>query len=370
MKTYLPIIIGLLLAACQSQDQDKKKTQADCFYVGTYTEGQSEGIYRYQLNADGSMHPLGLAAPSRNPSFLALTSDDNFLVAVNEINQEGTGTIESYRIREDTLMLISTRNSGGAHPCHITVDRQGFVLTANYSSGNVGLLRINRRGKLSNLLDEHQHDGSGSTSRQEGPHAHMARFLEEHHIIATDLGTNELWFYQLDTTHGKLLPAEPQTLSMEEGAGPRHMTFHPNGRWIYVINELNSTITLVHKKAKENYQKGPSVSTLPQDFQGTNFCADIHISSDGSYLYASNRGHNSIAVFHVNPNDGSLQMIRHHKTRGNWPRNFSLSPDEKYLLVANQKSNNIVAFQRDPASGVLDYYGQIEAPSPVCILFE
>jgi 6-phosphogluconolactonase len=370
VKTYLPFIVGLFLAACQPQDGDRKENQSHYFYVGTYTEGQSEGIYRYQLKPDGSMHRMGLAAPSRNPSFLALTPDGNFLLAVNETNQEGTGTIESYKTRGDTLIRISTRNSGGAHPCHLAVDPQGWVVTANYTSGNVGLLRLNSQGKLSNLQDLHQHEGSGSTPRQEGPHAHMARFVPDNQVIATDLGTNELWFYRLDTTRGNLIPEEPRTLSMAKGAGPRHMTFHPNGQWIYVINELNSTITPVHKKANGNYQKEPSVSTLPKDFQGTNFCADIHISSDGNYLYASNRGHNSIAVFHVNPDDGSLHMIGHHKTRGDWPRNFSLSPDEKYLLVANQRSNNIVAFQRNSASGVLKYLGQIEAPIPVCILFE
>lgn len=369
MNTYLYLLMGLLLAACQPQEQNKNETKADIFYVGTYTKGQSEGIYRYQLNADGSIHDMGLDASSRNPSFLALTPDASFLLAVNEINQEGTGTIESYRIREDTLMLISTRNSGGAHPCHVAVDRQGFVLTANYTSGNVGLLRLNRQGELSNLLDLHQHEGRGSTPRQKGPHAHMARFTDPTHIIATDLGTNELWLYQLDTTRGKLNPTEPQTLRMADSAGPRHMTFHPNGRWIYVINELNSTVTQVFRENNGKYRTGPSCSTLPPDFQETNLCADIHISSDGKYLYASNRGHNSIAVFKVNPEDGSLKMITHHKTRGDWPRNFSLSPDEKYVLVANQRSNNIVAFQRDSATGVLDYKGQIEAPSPVCIVF-
>ncbi|HKL37352.1 MAG TPA: lactonase family protein, partial [Bacteroidales bacterium] len=277
----------------------------------------------------------------------------------------------SYRIQGDTLLPLSTRSSGGAHPCHIAVDRQGFVLTANYSSGNVGLLRLEEEGKLSDLLDVHQHHGRGATKRQKGPHAHMARFMHKgESILAADLGTNELWFYRLDTSKSKLIPGQPQTLEMAEGAGPRHMTFHPNGRWIYVINELNSTVTQVHKKAKADYLKGPSFSTLPPDFQGENYCADIHISSDGKFLYASNRGHNSIAIFKVNPQDGSLRMTNHHNIRGDWPRNFSLSPDEKYLLVANQKSDNIVAFRRDSSSGGLDYTGQIEAPSPVCILFE
>jgi len=371
MRTLLSLIIGIFLLGCQPQDQDQKAENPQFFYVGTYTDESSEGIYRYQLNANGTLGRLGLAARSPNPSFLALTPDNRFLLTVNEIDQKGTGTVASYRVREDTLLFLSKSSSGGAHPCHIAVNRDGFVLTSNYSGGNVGLLRLDREGKLSDLLDLDQHQGNGSTRRQQGPHAHMARFADRRQsVIAADLGTNELWFYRLDTSRGQLIPAHPPTLKMARGAGPRHMTFHPNGQWIYVINELNSTVTPVHKTANGDYRKGASVSTLPQDFQGENLCADIHISSDGRYLYASNRGHNSIAVFRVSPEDGSLRIAGHHNIRGNWPRNFALSPDEKYLLVANQKSDNIVAFSRDSTSGQLDYTGQIEAPAPVCILFE
>jgi len=156
---------------------------------------------------------------------------------------------------------------------------------------------------------------------------------------------------------------------MNHGAGPRHLVFHPNGKWIYVLNELDCTVTLIIKSDDDKYTKGVSISTLPADYSEPSKCADIHISSDGKFLYASNRGHNSIAIYDVDGNSGTLKFIEHELTRGDSPRNFSLSPDEKYLLVANQNTNNIVSFKRDLTNGLLEYVSQIKAPKPVCILF-
>jgi len=188
-------------------------------------------------------------------------------------------------------------------------------------------------------------------------------------IISVDLGTNELWFSHLDIQSQKLILSDAQTLKMSEGAGPRHLTFHPNGKWIYVLNELNTTVVLVQKTENGKYIKGSPVSTLPLGYTDANTCADIHISSDGNFVYASNRGHNSIAIYKVNANNGSLTLIDHQSTLGNGTRNFSLSPNDNYLLVANQHTNNIVSFKRDKNTGLLTYMDQIEAPTPVCILF-
>jgi 6-phosphogluconolactonase len=360
----------LFLWGCQSNiKKEMSQNMAYPFYVGTYTDGDSEGIYKYLLQKDGKLEQIGLKAKTENPSFLGMSSDGKFLVTVNETNKDGSGTVESYIIEDDSLTFISRSPSGGAHPCFVAINENGFVIAANYSSGSVGLLHLNEMGELSGLLDVQQHTGKGTTDRQQAPHAHSAWFVGKNEIIAADLGTNELWFSRLDALQKKLLPSKPQKLAMKPGAGPRHLCFHPKENWIYVVNELDCTVTLVKKTEDVQYEKGESASTLPSGFSEASFCADIHISPDGKFVYASNRGHNSIAVFDVNNKDGSLELIVHQDVMGEWPRNFALSPDGKYLLVANQYSNNIVSFKRDRNTGLLEYIYEIEVPNPVCILF-
>jgi len=345
------------------------KNQIYSFYVGTYTDGEGQGIYKYLLDKDGKLKPIGLAASSENPSYLAMSDKKRFLITVNETSVEGTGTVESYRIEGDSLAFINRSPSGGGHPCFVAVNESGYILAANYSGGNVGLLRINENGKLTGLLDVQQHAGSGISNRQEGPHAHSTWFEGDDDIISVDLGTNELWFSHLDTKREKLLPSNPPKLGMEPGAGPRHLAIHPNGHWMYVLNELDCTVTFVQKSTEGNYKKGVSISTLPAGYSETNYCADIHISSDGNFVYATNRGHNSIVIYEINNQNGSLKMLGHESTRGDFPRNFALSPDGNFLIVANQYTNNIVSFSRNKTTGMLEYIHQVEAPSPVCILF-
>ena len=371
MKIHVAIISLLILAGCQANiDETVHNNDTYSFFVGTYTDTESQGIYKYLLQKNGVLKPIGLVAMSDNPSFLAMSFDNRFLVAVNEINHKGAGTIESFLISGDSLAFISRSSSGGAHPCFVTVNETGFILTANYTGGNVGLLKLNSKGELSSLLDVQLHTGSGTRQRQQAPHAHSVWFEPgDNGIISVDLGTNELWFSHLDTVQQKLLPSDQQKLKMDPGAGPRHLVFHPNGKWIYVVNELDCTVTLLHKFDNSKYEKSVSVSTLPPGYFEPNTCADIHISSDGKFVYVSNRGHNSIAIFDVNAHDGSLNLVGHQPTRGKGPRNFSLSPDDKFLLVANQHTNNIVSFIRNKTTGQLEYVHQIVAPTPVCILF-
>jgi len=371
MKLFYVAIVLILLAGCQnSHKTTSKENDTFSFYVGTYNTDESKGIYRYQLGSDGSLIRVGLAAVSDNPSFLAMSADKRFLVATNETNIEGTGTIESFFITGDSLEFISKSPSGGAHPCYISVNENGFVLTANYTGGNVGLLKLNNKGILTDLLDVQQHEGKGTTDRQQAPHAHSAWFNPVGKgIIAIDLGTNELWFSHLDTDLQKLIPSDPSKIKMNPGAGPRHLTFHPNGKWIYVVNELDNTVTLLQKNNLGMYKKGESFTTLPTGFTEPSYTADIHISADGKFIYVSNRGHNSIAIFEIDDQNGLLNPIGYESTHGEWPRNFSLSPDENYLLVANQHTQNIVSFKRDKTSGLLKYTAEIDAPTPVCILF-
>ena len=369
MKICIAISALFLLLNCQNnKGKTIEENDSYSFFVGTYTNVESQGIYKYVLQKDGVLKRLGLAAKLTNPSFLTMSTDKKFLLAVSEI--ENTGAVESFLVTGDSLKFISRSSSGGAHPCFVTMNDSGFVLTANYTSGNVGLLKLNKKGELSDLLDVQQHTGKGTTKRQQEPHAHSTWFEPDGStIISVDLGTNELWFSHLDAQSQKLRPSNPYKLKMSEGAGPRHLTFHPNGKWIYIVNELNSTVVLVQKSDNGKYKKGIPITTLPTGYTDTNNCADIHISSDGKFVYASNRGHNSIAIYSVDSGDGSLTLIGHQTTLGKGPRNFSLSPNDNYLLVANQHTNNIVSFKRDKITGLLKYMNQIEAPTPVCILF-
>lgn len=369
IKPFISLFIILLFSSCQTNKNQKDTGNSYTFFLGTYTDLESQGIYKYAIDETGKLEKIGLLAKTENPSFLAKSADNQYLLAVNETNQNGSGSIESYRITTDSLEFINRSSSGGAHPCFIRSNSLGYVVVANYTGGNIGLLKLNSKGQLSALLDLEQHVGSGTTDRQQEPHAHSAWFVDETKVISLDLGSNELWFSEIDTAQQRLLPMKPQKLQMEIGAGPRHLTFHPNGKWFYVLNELNNTITVVKKDVKGNYKLENSISTLPENVQEANTAADIHMSSDGKFLYASNRGDNSIAIFAVNTENGSLNLIAHVETRGIGPRNFSLSPDENFLLVANQYSNNVVSFKRDKKTGLLNFADQIKAFSPVCIFF-
>lgn len=358
-----------MLWSFQKNKDKNMENKTYSFFLGTYTDSTSQGIYKYLLHGDGTLNQIGLAAVSDNPSFLAVSPDRKFLLAVNEINKDGVGTVESFLITDDSLEFISRSSSGGAHPCFVAVNQDGFVATANYTGGNVGLLKLNDNGELSDVLDLQQHTGHGTTERQKAPHAHSVWFEPNSDIvISIDLGTNELLFSHLDATSQKLVPSDDYKINMEPGAGPRHLAFHPNGKWIYVANELNSTITLIKKSDNDKYIKSISVSSLPYGYAEPNTCADIRTSSDGKFVYASNRGHNSIAIFEVH-SDGTLRLIGNESTRGDGPRNFSLSPDEEYLIVANQRKRNIVSFKRDKNTGLLNFVSEIKAPTPVCIVF-
>jgi len=351
MKYILSLIIPLLiLSSCNNSPKESKVGKSNYpFFVGTYTDSTSEGIYKYMLNKKGILTKVSLAAKVENPTFLTLAHDKKFVVAVGETGRNRKhGTVHSYMIIGDSLSLISSSTSGGAGPCYINSDNNSHLLTANYGGGNIGLLAINQVGKLSSIQDIQQHIGRGTTARQTRPHAHSAMFdPKSDMVVSADLGTDEISFSRIDMSRNKLVPIFPHRIKMEPGAGPRHMAFHPNGYLLYVINELNNTVTLLKKNNEEIYTLGSSVSTLPSDFSGESYCADMHISSDGNFLYASNRGHNSIAIFDIDPESGKLTPIGHQDIHGDWPRNFALSPDEKHLVVANKKSGNIVSFKRD-----------------------
>ena len=364
---YLPLLATLACTAPTSTNPAPAAPaqEAPSFFLGTYDDpGVHEpGIYRFTLQLDGSLTNEGRVADASNPSFLSYHPDRTTLVSVEELN--GGGSVASFAVNGTELTLNNRRPTSAPGPCHVNVNRDGFVTVATYGGGTVELWQLGNGGALSERLDVQDHRQRGA----ETPHAHSSYYLNDgQDVLAVDLGTDEVWQYGLDETEGKLLPATPPAVKLADGAGPRHLTVHPNGKWIYVINELGSSMTQLRRSGR-SIDTVASWSTLPVGFTDFNACADVHLSADGRYLYGSNRGHNSIVVFAVDEATGALTTLEHESVAGDWPRNFAISPAGDYLLVANQRSNNITTLRRDAATGLLDYVTSTTAPTPVCILF-
>nr|MBD3621685.1 lactonase family protein [Sunxiuqinia sp.] len=369
-KTFLFIaLIAILLVSCTPKEEV-------LLYVGTYTDNDSEGIYCYEFDEELGELTLKFVSPNQeNPSFLAISPNQNYLYAVSEVRQSpgiDSGSVTAYRIAASgELEKINQKATKGYHPCHVEVSPDGkFVVASNYSSGSLSFYRVEDDGGLSDSFQQIQHVGSGPDStRQSQPHAHSALFeFSGDLLVSADLGNDKLEFYQYDEVTGRFQEAEKAFVAMEPGAGPRHFAFSPDGQFIYVMNELNSQVSVL-KKQGEQFDLLESVSTLPIDFEGDNSGADIHVSADGRFVYSSNRGHNSIAVFSRDAN-GSIHLIETVPVEGEWPRNFSISPGGNYLLVANQHSNNITVFEIDSEAGILSYTGtSMEVPDPVCLRF-
>ncbi|MDX6406094.1 MAG: 6-phosphogluconolactonase [Blastocatellia bacterium] len=349
-------------------------------YVGTYTTGKSEGIYLYRLNlSSGELRPVAMTKGVVNPSFLTLAPNRRYLYAVNEVADFGgkkSGAASSFAIDQRTgeLRFLNQQPSLGSDPCYVEVDTAGrFVLIANYTGGSVAVFPVQPDGSLGEATEIKQAVGSSvNRERQEGPHAHCI-VLDSNNRFAysCDLGTDKIMIFRFDTRNGKLLPGEPPWVQVKPGAGPRHFAFHPSGKSVFVVNELHSTVsTFTRDPEKGSLRELQTLSTLPADFKGTSWSADIHVSSDGRFFYCSNRGHDSIAMFAIDPRLGTLTSMGHESTRGMTPRNFAIDPTGAFLLVANQKSDNIVVFRRDQKTGRLSSTGQVaQVPSPVCLKF-
>jgi 6-phosphogluconolactonase len=345
-------------------------------YVGTYTSGKSEGIYVYRMDqSTGALRPLS-SIKSVNPSFLAIDRSRKYLYAVNEVGEfEGKpgGAISAFAINSATgnLRFLNQQPSLGADPCHLTVDRKGkFLLVANYTGGNLAVLPIKSSGFLGPATDLVQHHGSSIKEQQRGPHAHCIILdRSQRYALAADLGIDKVMIYRFDPSAGKLKPNSPPSALSQPGAGPRHLTLHPRGKYTYVINELDSTVSAYDYDDDDGTLRvTQTVSTLPGDFSGVSYCADVHVSPSGKFLYGSNRGHDSIAVFAIDDESGKLSLVEHVSTQGSYPRNFTLHPNGAFLLVANQKSDTIVSFRIDPETGRLKPTGQVtQIPAPVCL---
>jgi 6-phosphogluconolactonase len=349
-------------------------------YVGTYTTGESKGIYGYRYDAEsGELTALGVAAETTNPSFVAVDPSRHFLYAVNEVDKyegKAMGGVSAFAIDQKTgkLTFLNEVPSGGADPCYISLDKTGrFVFVANYTGGSVAVFPVLPDGRLGASSAFVQHAGSGPNhERQEGPHAHWIEATSSNrYAFAADLGLDELLEYRFDAAKGSLTPNDPPFTKIEPGSGPRHFAFHPNGKFAYVVDELKSTVnTFTFNPSNGALHEIQTISTLPAGFSEHNDTAELEVHPNGKFVYASNRGHDSIVVFAVDAKKGTLTVVEDVPTQGKTPRSFVIDPTGTRLFVANEASGNIVAFRIDPKTGHLTASGAVlQVPSPVCIKF-
>ncbi|WP_108245495.1 lactonase family protein [Muricauda brasiliensis] len=362
-KIILAGMVAVLAIACAEKPQEKPMYT---LFVGTYTDGDSEGIYTYTFDANtGELSNQKLAAKLTNPSYLALSEDKKNLYAVQETANFDSlgGGVTAFSLNKDVLELQNSMGTQGAHPCHVSVSGDGHLAVANYTGGNLSVFALNEDGSLADnpQVIDHKPLDTVKTS-----HAHMAQF-DAYGLMVTDLGLDAIKRYV--KKEGTFVPAEQPSLPFVDGAGPRHFTFGKNGKMLYVINELNSTISVFENVENGNYVEIQVVPTLDANFDGESFCADLHLSPDGKFLYGSNRGENTIVIFAVDGDSGQLELVGRESVHGDWPRNFSMDPAGEFLLVANKKTSNIVVFKRDEAKGTLTFLNEVEHPNPVCLVF-
>lgn len=349
-------------------------------YFGTYSQPDQGGIFTATFDAaTGKLSDAMLAAPTVNPSFLAIHPTYKFLYSVGEIADfqgQKTGGVSAYAIDATTgkLTLLNQQSSAGTGPCHIVLDKSGgTALVANYGGGSVASLAIGADGKLSLAVSAIQHKGSSvNASRQEAPHAHSINLDPANRFaFAADLGLDKVLVYKFDATKHTLMPHTPEGVGIVAGAGPRHFAFHPSGQFAYVINELLNTVTAF----QYDDQKGvlteiQTITTLPADYQETSYTSEVVAHPSGKFLYGSNRGHDSLAVFAIDTATGKLTATGHVKMAGKTPRNFNIDPTGKWVIAGNQASNTVTVFAINLETGMLTQQGDsIAVPSPVCVRF-
>jgi 6-phosphogluconolactonase len=339
-------------------------------YVGTYTKENSKGVYQFTLDTEKQViTDVKLAAQLSNPTYVTVSDDNKNLYAVSKDGGNGGVTAFSVNSESGDLTKLNSQTSAGSPPCHVSVNQsKSIVFTANYHTTKIASYLLNEDGSLNPAASVIEHQGSGPHERQEKPHMHFAGFTpDEKYVIAIDLGSDRVISYSVN--EGKLEMV--QVYTPRPGSGPRHITFHPNNKIAYVMTELSSEVIVLHYNEKDgSFTEQQYISTIPEDFEETNDGSAIHISSDGKYVYAGNRGHNSITVFKVEQDTGQLTFVEWTSTEGNWPRDFVLDPSGKFLVATNQKSNTMTLFGRDKSTGKLELIQSgVNVPEPVCVKF-
>jgi 6-phosphogluconolactonase len=382
---WLPVAVLFLVPAAAWTEAPTPPAGKDAkpdkvaVYVGTYTEGtKSKGIYRLDLDlATGKLSAPVVAGEAVNPSFLAIHPSQRYLYAVDEVgtlNGKKTGGVSAFALdpKSGSLTLLNQQPSHGEAPCHLVVDKQGkYVLAANYSSGSACVLPIQADGKLGEATAVVQHKGkSADPERQEGPHAHSINLdAANHFAFVADLGLDKVMIYRFDPAKGTLTANEPPAADVAPKSGPRHFAFHPDGQHAYVINEMANTVTAFQYDPDKGALKPlQTITTLPKDFKGKSWTAEVQVHPSGKFLYGSNRGHDSIAIFAIDPKTGELRAVGHQGEKIKTPRNFGIDPTGAYLLVASQDADSITVFRIDPKTGELTPTGSsVEVPKPVCV---
>jgi 6-phosphogluconolactonase len=341
-------------------------------YVGNYTsKTESKGIYQFQFDpATGRMSAQELAAETKDPSWLVIHPSRKYLYAANEMDHGSTISAFSIDPRSGRLTLLNSRPAEGEGPCHLAFDRTGkFLLTANYSTGNAVVYPILEDGKLGEHTASVTNQGQpGPHQHQKGPHAHwIGASRDNRFVYVADLGLDKVLLYRFDATKGTLAPAGGAVA--KAAAGPRHVALSADGKFLYVLGELDSTVT-VFANDRQAFKSLQVVPMLPAGFSGRNDAAEIEIHPSGKFLYASNRGHDSFAVYRIDRTNGTLTQVETVPTGGKEPRHFAIDPSGKFLLAENQNTNSIVEFRIDQSTGKLTPTGEtLTTPSPICIVF-
>ena len=376
-RILLGIFGALAVAAAAAGSGSAQAPDDQIVYVGTYTRAPSKGIYAYRLRANGELTPMGaegLAVETENPSFLAVHPNQRFLYAVNELDRDA-GAVSAFAIDAATgkLTLLNRVSSSGGSPCHVSIDASGkWLFVANYGGGSVVAFPLQTDGKLGEAATLMQHSGSSvNKARQSGPHGHAVTASPDNRfVLAADLGLDRVIAYRLDPASG-LGPKDPVTTNIAPGSGPRHLAFRPDGKFVYVLNEMFSNVVAFgYDAARGTLSPVQTLSTLPEGFSGESSGAEIAVHPNGRFLYASNRGHDSIAGFRINPEKGTLASVGHTLTQGRTPRGFAIDPSGRLLIAGNQNSGTVVVFRIDQQTGVLTPTGTVvQVPSPVSIAF-
>lgn len=336
-------------------------------YIGTYTKKESKGIYAFELDTEkGELLPPTVAAEMENPTYVNISDDQRFLYAV------APGGLAAFEIDASTAELtpLNTSTEREGTPCHVSVNATNeFAAAANYHDGTAVLFKVDpETGKLTEQLSVEEQEGGGPHERQDAPHVHFSGFTPEgKYLVCVDLGTDEVVTYEY--LSGEL--KDIQRFAASPGAGPRHLAFHPNGVTAYVMTELsNEVLVLSYNEEDGSFEHVQTIAAIPSDFTENSQGSAIHVSSDGRFVYAGNRGHDSIAVFKVDETNNQLELVEYAGTGGNWPRDFVLDPSENFIIATNEESHNAVLYKRDPETGKLtDTGSSIHVPEPVCVKF-
>ncbi len=365
------IVLGVSNLACTAQKE--------IIYMGSYSQRDSKGIYIYEFDrAALAFNLVQTVSDFINPSFLVLNPDGNFLYSVVTVKGEGDtkfDAVASFSINENDgrLTPLNKVPTHGKGACHVSIDKTGkWIFVSHYGSGSLAVFPVNNDGSIGDTIQFIQNEGGSVHPRQTVPHVHSSLVSPDNkYLYVADLGTDKVLIYSLDQKTGRLTATTEAFSASRPGSGPRHFTFHPDNSCFYVADEISSSVSVYTRDAKTGFLSSlQTISTLPEGFSGQNTVADIHCSPNGKYVYVSNRGHNSLAIFSI-MEDGSLVFVAHEPVQGDHPRNFVIDPKGDYLIVANQNTDNVVIFKMDHATGLLKYSGTtLNIPAVSCLIWK